>query len=88
MGVWMDTIGGEKVVRPIQVMNVALLTESFIHSDETPLQVLKSDKAPSSEHYVWGQSGRSPATAASESGRPPTAASASEARPVVGAISQ
>jgi transposase len=53
MGVWMNTIGGEKVVPLINLMNEAMLTEPYIHCDETPLQVLKSDKAPSSEHYMW-----------------------------------
>jgi len=53
MGVWMNTIGGEKVVPIINLMNEAILEEPYIHCDETPLQVLKSQKAPSSEHYMW-----------------------------------
>jgi transposase len=53
MGVWMNTIGGEKVVPIINLMNEAMLEEPYIHCDETPLQVLKSHKAPSSEHYMW-----------------------------------
>jgi len=53
MGVWMNTIGGEKVVPIINLMNEAMLEEPYIHCDETPLQVLKSQKAPSSEHYMW-----------------------------------
>src|ERR1035441_4852149 len=53
MGAWMNTIGGEKVVPLIHLMNEVMLTEPFIHCDETPLQVLKSEKAPSSEHYMW-----------------------------------
>ncbi len=53
MGVWMNTIGAEKVVPLIHLMNEAMLAEPFIHCDETPLQVLKSHKAPSSEHYMW-----------------------------------
>jgi len=53
MGTWMNTIGGEKVVPIINLMNEAMLEEPYIHCDETPLQVLKSQKAPSSEHYMW-----------------------------------
>jgi transposase len=53
MGVWMNTIGGEKVVPIINLMNEAMLEEPYLHCDETPLQVLKSAKAPSSEHYMW-----------------------------------
>lgn len=53
MGTWMNTIGGKKVVPIINLMNEAMLEEPYIHCDETPLQVLKSQKAPSSEHYMW-----------------------------------
>lgn len=53
MGVWMNTIGGKSVVPLINLMNEAMLEEPYIHCDETPLQVLKSEKAPSSEHYMW-----------------------------------
>jgi len=53
MGVWMNTIGGDKVVPIINLMNETILEEPYIHLDETPLQVLKSAKAPSSEHYMW-----------------------------------
>lgn len=53
MGSWVNTIGAEKVAPLITLMNEALLEEPFIHCDETPVQVLKSNKAPSSEHYMW-----------------------------------
>ena len=53
MGTWMNTIGGKKGVPIINLMNEAMLEEPYIHCDETPLQVLKSQKAPSSEHYMW-----------------------------------
>lgn len=53
MGGWLNTIGDEKVVPLINLMNEALLQEPFIHCDETPLQVLKSHKSPSSDHYMW-----------------------------------
>ncbi len=53
MGVWINTIGGEKVVPIINLMKETILEEPYIHLDETPLQVLKSAKATSSEHYMW-----------------------------------
>jgi transposase len=53
MGGWLNTIGEEKVVPLINLMNEALLSEPFIHCDETPLQVLKSHKSPSSDHFMW-----------------------------------
>jgi transposase len=53
MGVWMNTIGGEKVVPIINLMSETMLEEPYIHLDETPVQVLKSTKAPSTEHYMW-----------------------------------
>ena len=53
MGTWMNIIGGEKVVPIINLMNEAMLEEPYLHCDETPVQVLKSHKAPSTEHYMW-----------------------------------
>lgn len=53
LGSWLNTIGDEKVVPLVNLMNEALLTEPFIHCDETPLQVLKSPKSPSSDHFMW-----------------------------------
>jgi len=52
VGSWVMALGGEKVVPVINLMNEALLTHSFIQMDETYLQVLRSAKAPSSEHYM------------------------------------
>lgn len=52
VGSWVMTLGGEKVVPLINLMNEALLANSFLHMDETYLQVLKSEKAPSSQHYM------------------------------------
>ncbi len=52
LGTWVNTIGGEKVVPLINLMGEALLAEAFIHIDETPLQVLRSDKAVGSDHYI------------------------------------
>jgi transposase len=60
LGTWVNTIGGEKVVPLINLMHEALLTAVFIHIDETPLQVLRSDKAVGSEHYIVARAGGPP----------------------------
>lgn len=52
VGSWVMTLGGETVVPLINLMNEELFTFSFIMMDETYLQVLRSEKAPSSEHYM------------------------------------
>jgi transposase len=52
LGVWVNTLGGESVVPLINLMNEEQLEQAFIQMDETYLQVLRSDKAPSSEHYM------------------------------------
>ena len=36
----------------INLMNEALFVTSFMHIDETPLQVLRSGKAVGAEHYI------------------------------------
>lgn len=51
-GTWVNTIGGERIVPLINLMNEELLAGPFLHMDETYLQVLKSEKAPSSDHYM------------------------------------
>lgn len=51
-GTWVNTVGGEKVVPLIKVLKAAMFIASFWHMDESPLQVLKSEKAPSSDHYM------------------------------------
>ncbi len=50
---WMIMIGIDKVVPLINLMNDYCVAQPLIHLDETPLQVLKSDKAPQSDHYLW-----------------------------------
>ena len=37
----------------LNLMNERLGESGYIRMDETPLQVLKSDKAPSSDHWIW-----------------------------------
>jgi transposase len=51
-GSWVNTVGAEKIVPLINLMNEELLAAPFIQIDETPLQVLKSDKAVGSDHYM------------------------------------
>ncbi|HEX5418630.1 MAG TPA: IS66 family transposase [Gammaproteobacteria bacterium] len=51
-GSWVNTIGGEKVVPLINLLNEELLAAPFLRMDETYLQVLKSDKAVGSDHYI------------------------------------
>jgi len=52
LGSWVNTVGAQKVVPLINLMHEELLTASLVQMDETPLQVLKSEKAPSSDHYM------------------------------------
>lgn len=52
MGTWVNTVGSEAVVPLINLMNDDLLAEPVVQMDETYLQVLQSEKAPSSEHYM------------------------------------
>jgi transposase len=53
MAGWMIELGGRHVVPIINLMNECLLEASLIHCDETRLQVLKSDKAPTADHWMW-----------------------------------
>ena len=63
MALWMIRIGGIFIVPLINLLNELLLAESVIHSDETRLQVLKSDKAPSADHWMWVRAAGPPGTA-------------------------
>ena len=51
-GTWVNTLGAESVVLPINLMNDALLEHPLIQMDETYLQVLRSEKSPNSDHYM------------------------------------
>jgi transposase len=53
MAVWANRLGSQDVVPLINLLNELLLDESVIHCDETQLQVLKSDKAPTAKHWMW-----------------------------------
>jgi transposase len=62
MAGWMIRLGGTHLVPLINLLNEQLLEQPLIHSDETRLQVLHSDKAPTADHWMWvrvsGPSGR------------------------------
>jgi hypothetical protein len=51
-GTWVNTVGGQKVLPLIKLLNAAMFLESLWHMDESPLQLLKSDKAPRSDHFM------------------------------------
>ena len=53
MARWMIRLGGTFVVPLINLLNERLLAEPVIHCDETRLQVLKSEKAPTADHWMW-----------------------------------
>jgi transposase len=53
MAGWMIRLGGTHVVPLINLMNEHMLEATLIHCDETHLQVLKSDKAPTADHWMW-----------------------------------
>ena len=50
-GTWVNAVG-EAVLPLINLMHEELLSEPFVQMDETYLQVLRSEKAPASEHYM------------------------------------
>jgi transposase len=51
-GTWVNKIGGDKVLALIELMREAIFIPALMHMDESYLQVLKSDKAPTSTHYM------------------------------------
>lgn len=53
MAAWMIKLGGTHVVPIVNLLAEHLLEAPLIHCDETRLQVLKSDKAPTSDHWMW-----------------------------------
>ena len=53
MALWMIRLGGSLLVPLINLLNELLRAESVLHCDETRLQVLKSDKAPTADHWMW-----------------------------------
>jgi transposase len=53
MAIWMIRLGSVFIVPLINLLNELLLGEAVVHCDETRLQVLKSDKAPTADHWIW-----------------------------------
>ena len=53
MAGWMIKLGGVHVVPIINLLHEVMLSHPLIHCDETGLQVLKSEKAPTAEHWMW-----------------------------------
>jgi len=50
-GTWVNAVG-EAVLPLINLMHEELLAQPFVQMDETYLQVLKSEKAPATDHYM------------------------------------
>jgi transposase len=53
MGGWMIELGTVQVVPVVNLLKEYMLEAPLIHMDETPLQVLRSDKAPTADHWMW-----------------------------------
>jgi transposase len=53
MAGWMIRLGTTHVVPLINLLNEQMLEHPLIHCDETRLQVLNSDKAPTADHWMW-----------------------------------
>lgn len=51
-GTWVNRIGGDKVLPLIELLREGIFVPPFMHMDESYLQVLKSEKAPTSTHYM------------------------------------
>ena len=52
MALWINTIGEQRLPPIIALMHEAALAEPVLHCDETAVQVLKSQKAVTSDHYM------------------------------------
>ena len=50
-GTWVNAVG-EAVLPLINLMHEELLAQPFLQMDETYLQVVRSEKAPASDHYM------------------------------------
>jgi transposase len=61
MAGWMIKLGGTHVVPVVNLLRELMLEDPLIHCDETRLQVLKSDKAPTADHWMWVRASGPPA---------------------------
>lgn len=53
MAGWMIKLGSVYVVPIVNLLHELMLGDPLIHCDETRLQVLHSDKAPTADHWIW-----------------------------------
>jgi transposase len=53
MASWMIKLGADMVVPVVNLLADQLLESPLIHMDETRVQVLKSAKAPTADHWMW-----------------------------------
>lgn len=60
MANWIVKLGTVSVIPIINLLNEQMLDGPLIHCDETRVQVLKSDKAPTAEHWMWVRAGGLP----------------------------
>ena len=51
-GTWVNRIGGDKIIPLIELLREAIFVCDLMHMDESYLQVLKSEKSPTSTHYM------------------------------------
>jgi hypothetical protein len=59
---WVNRIGGDKVIPLIELLREAIFIPELMHMDESYLQVLNSDKAPTSTHYMVVRAAGPPGT--------------------------
>jgi transposase len=57
---WVNTIGEEKVVPIVNLLGDELFSGRLMQMDETYLQVLKSHKAPTTDHFMVVRTGGAP----------------------------
>lgn len=53
MSRWLIEIGTDRVVPLVNLLNDELLGSPLIHMDETRVQVLRSEKTPGADHWMW-----------------------------------
>jgi len=53
MALWMIRLGDELLRPLVNLLEDEIRTARVIHCDETTLQVLRSEKAPTSDHWMW-----------------------------------
>ena len=51
-GTWVNRVGGDKIIPLIELLREGIFIPDLMHMDESYLQVLNSEKAPTSTHYM------------------------------------